>query len=164
MEQEELRNLENQCIQEEPPTCVAACPIHVDARAVAAAVARGDFTEAARIFKKTAPFPGIISRVCDQPCREVCRRREAGDPIAIRSLEKACLDWGGEFQTRALPLPKKDKTVAVVGAGLSGLTAALDLARKGYGVRVFEKEERVGGEPLEREAGRPSIRGHGGRL
>lgn len=145
MEQEDLRNLERQCIQEEPPTCVAACPIHVDARAMAAAVAGGDFTEAAKIFKKTAPFPGIISRVCDQPCREVCRRGEAGAPIAIRALERACLDWAEEFQTRVLPVPGKDKTVAVVGAGLSGLTAALDLARKGYAVRVFEKSGRLGG-------------------
>jgi NADPH-dependent glutamate synthase beta subunit-like oxidoreductase len=35
--------------------------------------------------------------------------------------------------------------VAVVGAGLSGLTAALNLSRKGYQVVVFESTERLGG-------------------
>ena len=35
--------------------------------------------------------------------------------------------------------------MAVVGAGLSGLTAAFDLARKGYAVTVYEAHDRIGG-------------------
>jgi len=93
MEQDELRKLEDRCIQEQPPNCAAACPVHVDVRAMMAETARGKFTEAARIFKKTVPFPGIISRVCDQPCRSVCKRKEAGEPLAVVAIEKACLDY-----------------------------------------------------------------------
>jgi glutamate synthase (NADPH/NADH) small chain len=78
MEQDELRKLEDQCIQEQPPNCAAACPVHVDVRAMMAETARGNFTEAVKILKKTFPFPGIVSRVCDQPCRSVCKRNEAG--------------------------------------------------------------------------------------
>lgn len=142
MEQDELRKLEAQCIQKNPPTCTAACPIHVDVRAMVAAMARGDFNEAARVFRKTVPFPGIVSRICDHPCQEVCRRGEAGAPVQVVSLEKACLDWSEELQPRITLLPRKDQRVAIVGAGLSGLTAAFDLARKGYSVTVFEKEGR----------------------
>jgi NADPH-dependent glutamate synthase beta subunit-like oxidoreductase len=145
MEQDELRKLEDQCIQEQPPACAAACPVHVDARALAAEVARGDFAAAAKILKKTLPFPGIISRICDQPCQAVCKRGEAGAPVSIRALEKACLDWAADSQDKILALPKKEKRVAVVGGGLSGLTAAFDLAKKGYAVVVFEKENRLGG-------------------
>lgn len=39
------------------------------------------------------------------------------------------------------------KTIHVYGAGLSGLTAALCLARDGYRVKVFEREKRLGGSP-----------------
>ncbi len=145
MEQDELRELEDRCIQEQPPNCAAACPVHVDVRAMMAETARGNFTEAARIFKKTVPFPGIVSRVCDQPCRSVCKRREAGESLAVVAIEKACLDYAAEVSEKIAALPKKEKRVAVLGGGLSGLTAAFELARKGYAVVVFEKGPHLGG-------------------
>lgn len=145
MDQEELGKLEARCIQEQPAACAAACPVHVDARALSAAVAKGDFASAAKIFRKSVPFPGIISRICDHPCEAVCKRREAGEAVSIRAIEKACLDWAEDFRDTGIPLSKKDKRVAVAGGGLSGLTAAFDLARKGYSVEVFEKEARLGG-------------------
>ena len=46
MDQNELRQLEAQCIQECAPPCTAACPIHVDVRGVSAEVSRGDFAAA----------------------------------------------------------------------------------------------------------------------
>ncbi len=145
MEQEELHRLEERCIQESAPTCTAACPIHVDARAMAAHMAKGDFTAAAKILKKTVPFPGIISRVCDRPCERACRRGEAGGAISIRGLERACLQFASEFKESFPALPKKDKRIAIVGGGLSGLTAAFDLARKGYAAMVFEQGSQLGG-------------------
>ncbi len=59
--------------------------------------------------------------------------------------EKACRDWATDQPPSLTPLPAKKKCLAVVGGGLSGLTAAFDLARKGYQVTVFEKEPRLGG-------------------
>ena len=145
MEKDELVKLENRCIQEQPPNCAAACPVHVDVRAMMAETARGNFTEAAKILKKTVPFPGIVSRVCDQPCRTLCKRKEAGEPLAVVAIEKACLDYAAELSEKIGVLPKKEKRMGVVGGGLSGLTAAFDLARKGYAVVVFEKGPHLGG-------------------
>ncbi len=145
MEQDELIRLEDRCIQEHPAACVAACPIHVNARAMAAAVAKGDVAAAAAIFRKSVPFPGIIARICDHPCQAVCKRGEAGAPIAIRELEQACLAWAPDAGGVPPALPRKENRVAVAGGGLSGLTAAFDLAKKGYGVVVFEKSDRLGG-------------------
>jgi glutamate synthase (NADPH) small chain len=151
IQQSELHELEDKCIQEHAPTCMAACPLHVDVRAVTAEVSRGDFTAALKALKKTLPFPGIIGRVCDHPCQAVCKRREAGDDIAIAALERACADYGGPPEKPRV-LPKRNKRVAVLGGGLSGLTAAFDLARKGYTVTVYEAAEQLGGQLLARFA------------
>ncbi|MFB7655960.1 MULTISPECIES: flavin monoamine oxidase family protein [unclassified Streptomyces] len=42
----------------------------------------------------------------------------------------------------------RDATVVVVGAGLSGLTAARDLHRRGIGVIVLEAADRIGGRAM----------------
>ncbi len=145
MEQDELRALEDQCIQEQPPNCSAACPVHVDVRAMMAEAARGEFSKAAEIFRKTVPFPGIVSRVCDEPCRPVCKRREVGDPLTVAAVERACLDHAAGLSAKVAVLPGREKRVAVVGGGLSGATAAFDLGKKGYRVVLFEKEPLLGG-------------------
>jgi len=38
-----------------------------------------------------------------------------------------------------------DKTILVVGGGVTGLTAAMDMAKAGYEVRLVEKDEHLGG-------------------
>ena len=43
------------------------------------------------------------------------------------------------------PPPLPPAPVAVIGAGFSGLTAALELRRLGYNVTVFERHDEVGG-------------------
>ncbi|MFH0824579.1 MAG: FAD-dependent oxidoreductase, partial [Pseudomonadota bacterium] len=145
MNEQELKSLEDCCIQEWAPWCTAYCPVHVDVRAMCAALSKGDFRTAAGVFRRSVPFPGIISRICDHPCESVCKRREAGDPIAVRELERALSAHAGPLNTRSRPVPKKSQSVAVVGSGLSGLTVAFDLAGKGYRVTVFEAAERIGG-------------------
>ena len=144
MDQQELRALEQRCIQEEAPECTAACPIHVDGRAFVGHVSKGEWPEAWKVLRKTMPFPGILGRICDAPCRRHCKRREAGDPIQIGDLERACVATPPP-PARVQPLPRKGKTVAVIGSGLSGLTAAWDLARKGYSIRIFDPGSRLGG-------------------
>ncbi|MCU0602598.1 MAG: heterodisulfide reductase-related iron-sulfur binding cluster [Desulfobacterales bacterium] len=144
MDQQELRALEHRCIQEEAPECTAACPIHLDGRIFVGHVAKGDWKEAWKVLYKTMPFPGILGRICDAPCRQRCKRREAGDPIEIGKLERACVATPPP-DFRVQQLPRRGRTVAVVGSGLGGLTAAWDLARKGYSVRVFEPGPRPGG-------------------
>jgi NADPH-dependent glutamate synthase beta subunit-like oxidoreductase len=144
MDQQELRALEHRCIQEEAPECTAACPIHVDGRAFVGHVAKGEWPEAWKVLRKTMPFPGILGRICDAPCRRRCKRGEAGDPIQIGDLERACVATPPPA-ARIQPLPRKGKIVAVIGSGLSGLTAAWDLVRKGYSIRIFEPGSRLGG-------------------
>jgi NADPH-dependent glutamate synthase beta subunit-like oxidoreductase len=145
MDLQELRELENLCIQECAPWCSAICPVHVDVRAITAALANRDFGTAAQLFRKTVPFAGIISRVCDHPCQDVCKRRKVGTTVSIRALERAALAYAPASEARMVTPPLRNKRVAAVGAGLSGLTAALDLAKKGYQVVIIEAREKLGG-------------------
>jgi glutamate synthase (NADPH/NADH) small chain len=142
MDQKDLRELENRCIQEEPPWCSAACPLHVDVRGFVGHVSRGNWPESWKILRKYMPLPGILGRICDAPCRLACKRQEAGGAIRIGELERACVQTA-EPPQRIVPLPARGKHVAVAGSGLSSLTAAWDLARKGYAVTIYEAESRL---------------------
>lgn len=145
MDQNVLREREAKCVQENPPGCTAGCPVHVDVRGMVAAVRKADWAAGLALFHRTVPFPAIISRVCDRPCERTCRRGEIDEPIAVGALEQSCVDNNDKPRVPVPDLPARDKTVAVAGAGLSGLTAALELARKGYRVTVYEAADRPGG-------------------
>ncbi|HMK92732.1 MAG TPA: FAD-dependent oxidoreductase, partial [Thermoleophilia bacterium] len=147
MDQKRLLELEEQCIQNQPAACVAACPVHVDARALAAAWGAGDALEARRVFTQAVPFPHVIARCCDAPCQRACVREQAGGTIRIRALERAAMASVDASAPAAATTfrARKSGRIAVIGAGLSGLTAAFELARKGYAVVVFETLDGPGG-------------------
>ncbi len=145
MDAKEIQHLEELCIQDEAPFCQASCPLHVDVRSMLAAIARGDFELGAGIYSSKVPFPGILSRVCDQPCRAACRRREVGDALNIGLLERSCAEYVGFAPKAPAHGSPRQERVAVVGGGLSGLSVALELAGKRYGVTVFEASERLAG-------------------
>ncbi len=144
MEKNELLEWENKCIQEEPPECTASCPIHVDVRQFVKDMGAGDWSAAHKALNKAMPFPGILGRICDHPCELKCKRGEVEEPIAIGALERRCVE-NVQGKIKVQLLPKKETRIAVLGAGLSGLTTALELLKKGFFVSVYEKDNRLGG-------------------
>jgi glutamate synthase (NADPH) small chain len=144
VDKDRLDEFERRCIQEEPAECVAACPIHVDARSFVVEIARGSWTEAWKVLRKTMPLPSVLARICDHPCELRCKRRECGDTIRIGELERTCVETPAPH-AKFVPLPRRAKRAAVLGSGLSGLVVAWDLARKGYPVTVFDHAQAVGG-------------------
>jgi len=145
MDQNELRRLEEKCIQENPPACTAACPLHVDTRKFLQLLGQKDLEGAWAVLRQRQPFPGILGRICDHPCEAACRRKEAGGAIAVSALERYCVEAYGYGTETLRRQAAKSQTVAVAGSGLRGLTAVYDLAKKGYGVTLFEKGDRLGG-------------------
>jgi Fe-S oxidoreductase len=137
MDREQVRRWEAQCIQEQPPACTAGCPLHVNARQLVECTARGDFKGGLAILASAVPLPLILAHICDHPCQAHCRRSDAGDAIEINSLERACAMFGGTVSPMRVPSPKNRK-VLVAGGELSGVSAALLLAQKGYEVELFE--------------------------
>ncbi len=144
MEKNELIAWESKCIQEEPPECTSSCPLHVDARLFLKELRGGGWEAAFKVLNKTMPFPGILGRICDHPCEERCKRGPVGGPIAIGALERLCVEkFSGKKRVQLLP--RKDHRIAVFGGGLSGVTAAWDLLKKGFAVSVFAADDRLGG-------------------
>jgi len=110
-------------------------------------IAEGKFREAVELVRQDCPLPGICGRVCTHPCELNCRRSDLDDPLAIRLLKRFVADW--EIENPGPPPHRTAGTrrerIAVVGAGPAGLAAAFDLARRGFGVTVFESEDSAGG-------------------
>ena len=90
-------------------------------------------------------FPGIVAALCSEPCRLVCPMKDAGGAISIRLLERAAIDYARNTEPDQYNIPPKDKSIAIIGAGISGMACALRLATKKYNVTVYEKSERIGG-------------------
>ncbi len=145
MDLNKLLETGNRCIHDEPPVCAACCPVHMDVTAFIDEMEKGDFKKAYKIMEKRIPFARIIGSICDHPCEKVCVRKNAGGTIRISELEKAAVEYGYSPPKKALPLPKNAGKVAVIGGGISGITAAFDLDKKGFQVTIYEKSDRLGG-------------------
>ncbi len=103
--------------------------------------------EAWYIYTHTSPFPSVCGRVCPAPCETGCNRKDLDAAVSINKIERSIGDYGIEkgLPLRKLSDEKKAQKVAVVGGGPSGLSAAYQLARRGYGVTLFESTEKAGG-------------------
>ena len=127
--------------------CRVACPAEVNAHAYVALIAQGRFAEALKVVRRTNPFPASCGRVCTHPCESDCRRSGLDEAVSICYLKRFLTDWEDEHGGFVPPPPPAEtlEKVAVIGSGPAGMTAARDLALKGYQVTVFEKLPVAGG-------------------
>lgn len=126
--------------------CQTACPVGTNAGLYVSLIAQGRYDEALRVASEPNPFPAICGRVCTAPCEDACRRGEFDEPIAIRDLKRFATDNGSPWKRVIKPPKHKHRErVAIVGAGPTGLSAAYYLARRGYGVTVFDAMPVAGG-------------------
>jgi len=138
----------NRCLKCKNPKCVTGCPVNIRIPDFIAKVQEGDFKAAYEIISSTNALPALSGRVCPQEsqCECHCVRGIKGEPVAIGRLERFCADWYRE-NINAMPekVENNGTKVAVVGSGPAGLTAASDLAKKGYAVTMFEALHTAGG-------------------
>ncbi|MGE5118131.1 MAG: NAD(P)-binding protein [Betaproteobacteria bacterium] len=140
-------------VQSTPP-CQGSCPSGEDIRSYLN-IARGvekppagmKWQEYAwRRLTEANPLPSVMGRVCPAPCESGCNRNEVDDFVGINSVEH----FLGEYAiANNLQFPKPErktgKTVAVIGGGPAGLSAAYQLARKGHEVTIFDERAELGG-------------------
>lgn len=99
------------------------------------------------ILSETSNMPEFTSRVCPALCENACTKNIENVPVMIRQLEKAVIENAFEngYVKQIVPESKSGKSVAVVGAGPSGLYMAFELYKKGHNVTVYEKRKYAGG-------------------
>ncbi len=110
-------------------------------------VYQGRWREAADLLFATSAFPEFTARLCPAPCEASCVLGINDDPVAIRQIEFYIIEKAFE-EGYVKPQPPKSrsaKSVAVVGAGPTGLSAAFSLNRAGFSVVVFDNEKEPGG-------------------
>ncbi|GFP23276.1 glutamate synthase (NADPH) small chain [Candidatus Hakubella thermalkaliphila] len=137
------------CIQCKKPVCISGCPVEIDIKSFIGHIQEGDFLAAIKKIKETNSLPAVCGRVCPQEdqCELKCILGKKYGPVAIGRLERFVADWERANQLVSVDKPahKKSKRVAVVGSGPAGLSAASELAKRGYGVTIFEALHRAGG-------------------
>lgn len=125
--------------------CSHGCPAHVDIPGYIALIKEGRFADAIRVIRKDNPFPSVCSLICEHPCESHCRRKIMDDDaVNIRGLKRFAVDNAG-IVPPPKPAASTGKTVAVVGGGPTGLTAAYFLSLMGHSVTVYEKNQKPGG-------------------
>jgi glutamate synthase (NADPH/NADH) small chain len=135
------------CLRCQDPVCVDGCPVSVPIPEFIHAVATGDMAGAARILRAANPLPAICGRVCPQEsqCEADCSMTLRFDPVGIGHLERYVADWERAQPPTVEAKITRQETVAVIGAGPSGLVCAGELARLGYPVTIYEALHAAGG-------------------
>lgn len=147
-DEETARKEAERCLQCKKPLCREGCPVGVLIPQFIKALREGDMTGAVEAMKVKNNLPAICGRVCPQEsqCEGKCILGKKGEPVAIGRLERFVGDY--ELDHRTCPLtsaPATGKKVAVVGTGPAGLTCAVDVAREGHKVTMFESLHGPGG-------------------
>ena len=133
--------------------CTEACPEHMHIPEYINAIATGNDADAIRIIYDNNPLPEMCGKVCTRRCEDVCAIAVRGEPVAIRWLKRYATETALTSEiTREIVNPEirepNGKSVGIIGAGPSGLTAGYYLALRGYDVTIYEANAKAGGATM----------------
>ncbi len=123
--------------------CSFACPAGIKAHGYVSLVRSGELAKAYDLILETTPLVGSLGRACYAPCEDECTRGSLEGPLPIRRLKRYVADNAEPSATGTAP--PNGRRVAIVGSGPAGLTAAWQLARQGYAVKILEAAPVAGG-------------------
>ncbi len=127
--------------------CQQECPAGTDIPAYNAEIRKGNWDGAARIIMKVNPMPMLTGRICAHTCQTKCNQCQFGDSVYINGVERTLGDYILDNADRFYTAPEKEngRSVAIVGGGPAGLSAAYYLRKAGNKVTVYDVKEEAGG-------------------
>ena len=127
--------------------CSQKCPAGTDIPAYLALFRDGNLDEAARTIMKYNPMPAVTSRVCAHFCLRGCNRRQTDESVQAYGVERVLGDYILENSGKFYLPPENEtgKSIAVIGSGAAGLSAAYFLRKAGHSVTVYDGREEAGG-------------------
>ncbi len=127
--------------------CSYACPAGISAHGYVSLIRSGLDEEAFRLVLEATPLVGTLGRACYAPCEGECTRGSLEGTLPIRRLKRFASDkHDASGNDSGLERPEPNgRRVAVIGSGPTGLTAAFQLAKLGYGVKILEAAPVAGG-------------------
>jgi heterodisulfide reductase subunit A len=126
--------------------CSYACPAGIQAHGYVSLIRSGEFEKAYQLVLDATPLVGTLGRACYAPCEVDCTRGSLEGTLPIRRLKRFIADAHDDAGGPGIVVdPPNGRRVAIVGSGPTGLTAAWQLARKGYAVKIIEAAREPGG-------------------
>ncbi|MBH0230665.1 NAD(P)-dependent oxidoreductase [Halobacillus yeomjeoni] len=138
----------NRCLYCYDAPCIQACPTGIDIPSFIKKIASGNLKGSATTIMSSNPVGASCARVCptEELCEGACVLNHSTKPIVIGDLQRYATDWAIKNDQVLFKKGKSNgKTVAVVGGGPAGFSAARELARLGYDVTIFESSSKAGG-------------------
>ena len=125
------------------PPCAAACPTGIPTPAFINLIKAGKEREAHLLMDEYTPFRmSVCGTVCPALCMSACNRNLIDGPVEIQKIAREHYPAFPPVQASE----KRKETISVIGAGPAGLSAAWQLSRRGYAVRVYDGEDNLGGK------------------
>ncbi|MEH6944688.1 NAD(P)-dependent oxidoreductase [Bacillus sp. JJ722] len=138
----------NRCLYCFDAPCINACPTSIDIPSFIKKIASGNVKGSAKTIMLANPVGASCARVCptEELCEGACVLNHSTKPIKIGNLQRYATDWAIQNEQNMFqPGSNNGITVAIVGGGPAGLSAARELSLLGYQVTIFEAEEKAGG-------------------
>ena len=144
---DELVKQSARCMDCGIPYCHQGCPVDNIIPDWNDLVYRSEFKKAAEVLHSTNNFPEFTGRICPAPCEEACTLNIDDKPVAIKTIECAIIDraWDEDWVKPEINLNKTRKSIAVIGSGPAGMACAQQLSRTGHTVKLYEKNNKIGG-------------------
>ena len=147
LEDEKIRKQGSRCMDCGVPFCMSGCPLGNLIPDFNDLVYRGKNSDALKKLHATNNFPEFTGRICPAPCENACVLGIIEPAVTIKQMEYTIIEKAFENDEiyPVVPESRTGKSVAIVGAGPSGLACAQQLNRAGHSVTVFEKSPKAGG-------------------
>lgn len=128
--------------------CISACPAGIKAHGYVSLARTGKYEEAFQLNLDVTPLVGTLGRACYAPCENGCTRSQVEGTVPIRMIKRYVADqhYQGAGASGVEAAAPTGKSVAIVGSGPAGLTAAWQLVRQGHRVTIYEAHETPGGQ------------------